>query len=643
MMRFICVYIIAVVFSVNVFAEEAILSFHSDITLAQNGLITVTETIEVNAENTLINRGIYRDFPTQYLGALLTKKEVGFKVLKVLRNGNKELFHTEKMSNGMRVYMGSSDIILDRGTHHYQLTYQTDNQMGYFDDYDEFYWNVTGTGWQFPILKASATIELPAQARQQVLDQQAWTGYQGEQNTDYKLTNSDQLLGFETTVVLNSYQGLTIGIQVPKGVFSEPPFDLSAFLAANLVWLLAILVSLFYLGFYLSAWYRHGRDPEPGVIMARFQPPKNLSPAAVHYIDNEAADDKTLTAGLLSLAVKGHITITQLKNQYRIKPLNNKSMNKLSKGERAIKIKLFKGKQTQVTLSKKPNPYLKAAKSRLNSVLRDEYKKKCFIDNSFYMIWGWLISVVCFFMVTLLIYSTVLSATDLIILIFFCLIILAMAAVFFIAAPIIIGLLVLLGMAFSYLEIFHLILEHKLWLSFTLFLIGLNLFFSYLLRSPTPFGRHIKDQIEGLKLYMKSAEEDRLDLMNPPEKTIEHYESLLPYAVALGLENQWANKFAALINTESSDTRGTVSKSYQPSWYQNKYNKNSSFSFSAASVSQSLTSSVAASTLIPSASISSSSGSYSGSSSSSSSSYSSGSSSSGSSGGGGGGGGGGGW
>jgi hypothetical protein len=176
-------------------ANEVINEFHSHIVIDKSGQITVVETIEVNAENILINRGIYRDFPTQYFGAWLTKKEVGFKVIAVSRNNESEPFHTEQLSNGIRVYIGSASRYLTRGIHNYQLTYQTDKQLGYFDDYDEFYWNVTGNGWQFDILKASTTIQLPEQGRQQLKDQQAWTGYQGEQNKDFIITNTDHFFG----------------------------------------------------------------------------------------------------------------------------------------------------------------------------------------------------------------------------------------------------------------------------------------------------------------------------------------------------------------------------------------------------------------------------------------------------------------
>ena len=52
---------------------------------------------------------------------------------------------------------------------------------------------------------------------------------------------------------------------------------------------------------------------------------------------------------------------------------------------------------------------------------------------------------------------------------------------------------------------------------------------------------------QGLKLYLSMAEKDRLNLLNPPELTPEHFELMMPYAFALGVEQQWSEAFAAAL------------------------------------------------------------------------------------------------
>ena len=69
-------------------AEERILEFHSDILVMTDGWIEVSETIRVRAERSRINRGIYRDFPTEYKDKLGNDYVVGFDILSVTRNGS---------------------------------------------------------------------------------------------------------------------------------------------------------------------------------------------------------------------------------------------------------------------------------------------------------------------------------------------------------------------------------------------------------------------------------------------------------------------------------------------------------------------------------------------------------------------------
>ncbi len=57
---------------------------------------------------------------------------------------------------------------------------------------------------------------------------------------------------------------------------------------------------------------------------------------------------------------------------------------------------------------------------------------------------------------------------------------------------------------------------------------------------------------------MATAEEKRLEMLNPPEKTPELFEKLLPYAIALDCENIWGEKFAAVLAAASY---------VAPAWY----------------------------------------------------------------------------
>ena len=96
----------------NCLAEEVISYYHSDIEVLENSELLITETIRVKAEGREIKRGIYRDFPTDYRDDKGNRIKVGFDVLSVKRNGSPEPYHTQRHGNGIRVYVGDSDVFI---------------------------------------------------------------------------------------------------------------------------------------------------------------------------------------------------------------------------------------------------------------------------------------------------------------------------------------------------------------------------------------------------------------------------------------------------------------------------------------------------------------------------------------------------
>jgi hypothetical protein len=57
----------------------------------------------------------------------------------------------------------------------------------------------------------------------------------------------------------------------------------------------------------------------------------------------------------------------------------------------------------------------------------------------------------------------------------------------------------------------------------------------------------VLDRIAGFKHYLSVTERERLDRLTPPKDTPELFERYLPYAIALGVENRWAKRFAGVL------------------------------------------------------------------------------------------------
>jgi uncharacterized membrane protein len=85
------------------------------------------------------------------------------------------------------------------------------------------------------------------------------------------------------------------------------------------------------------------------------------------------------------------------------------------------------------------------------------------------------------------------------------------------------------------------------------------------------------DQLDGFKMYLETAEKNRLNMTGEPPMTIERFERILPFAIALGVEKPWSEHFEGeLARNAVADARGD----YQPTWYSGRSWSSSSGGFS---------------------------------------------------------------
>lgn len=598
-------------FGSQLMAYEHIKSFHSDITLNSNGDVFVTETIQVVVEHNKIRRGIFRDFPTLYQTALLTKSSVDFELIKVLRNGRNEPHHTEKLSNGVRIYIGNRSGLVERGDQTYTISYRTNRQIAFEENFDRFYWNVTGNDWRFSMNQVTAEVHLPDGVSMSMVNSEAWTGFAGENSAEYSSEVNGNVIVINSTAQLKPYQGLTFSLEIPKGIIVDNSNWLSDFLSDNMMWVLMVLTFLALLMFYLLAWNQVGRDPEPGVIFPAFYPPKDISPAAMRYILDEKTDHKNFTSALINLAVKGYVKMKKINNGYQITKLthDSKSLKSMSSGEHIIMKWLFGGNKSSIRINKKYDSKIKTAMKRLSDRLKSEYKVKCFKDNKMigYFGIGVSILVLLFFMMHLNMFNSELVAQ-----------MLAPLAITGFALYTILSTVrgsVNGGTVISHgliMIVFFMSSAREIPLELIIISVVLVLFngvFIYLLKSPTPFGRELMDKIEGFKLYLSTAEQHRLDIMHPPEMTSELFEEYLPYAMALGVENRWSERFAQHLKASGIDPKDS---DYSPNWYSGSHFNLSSSSNGFGAISSGMASTISAASVPPSSSGGSGGGGFSG-------------------------------
>ena len=548
-------------------AEERILSYNADIVVHPDAAVTVSESIRVVSAGKDIRRGIYRDIPTTYKDNKGNRVRVDLTLLSVLRDGNPEPYTTEKLSNGIRIRIGSENVYLNPGEYTYTITYKVKRVLGFFDTHDELYWNVTGNGWDFPIDYANANVALPPGAT--VSDATAYTGYMGATGSDFRTETTPDGIRFFATRALAAREGLTIVVGWPKGYVEEPSSRQKFlwFLKDNLGILFCLLTLVLLPLWYLYAWSKVGRDPRKGIIIPRYTPPEGFSPAAIRFIRNMGYDNKAFTAAIINLAVQGRLIIRQ-DGKKKFTLINTNEDKPVSPDEELIHSLLF-SQGDELKMDNSNHTIFGTAELQLHRKLMEAYKNKYFKTNSSWLWWG------------------------------------ILAAFAFLG----IGMLYTIKYGGSWAFV--------LWILTTLAVIVISIVFGKLLKAPTLEGQALIDEIDGFKMFLEVAEKDYLQWSAPPERTPELFEKYLPHALALGVDQQWAEKFSSILAAVSAS-----GQEYRPVWYQGQ----SMRSFSAVGFASTLNNTFSSSIVAAQSAPGSSSG-FSG----------------GSSGGGGGGGGGGGW
>lgn len=565
-------------------AAEQILSYDVTVKVDKDGTLDVAERIRVNAEGRKIRHGIYRDFPVIYRLASGYVRRVGFVVTEVRRDGRPEPWHETSLDRFARVYIGDKDAYVPHGEHDYLLKYRTTRQLRFFPDHDELYWNATGNFWSFPILAATARIDLPPGAR--ILSKAAYTGAYGSAGKDWRIiAETENSITFQTTRPLARHEGLTVAVAFPKGIVPEPgAFDLWMASIKDNLGFVALIAAVVGVGaYFLLTWLRIGRDPKKGTIIPLFAPPDGMSPGLASYVSYEGFDNvrsgvpRSFVAALMDMAVTGNIKIIDNDGDIELRKAEL-SYPSLSKGESAIASRLFGGRD-RVRFDKAHGSMLADAVSKFRSAIEDENGGVYFRNN--YAAFGLgigltIVALVAFVVLQLPTSEQMGLAIPTIVA--------SLAATFLIAAggrrllgwvpggsSKLFGIVLLVaGLAAAFVLVVFAglaVLDGTLPLPAEISLVLLavmNVSFFYLLRAPTAEGRKAMDHIEGFKLYLSVAEEGRLNVNDEPEMSQQLFERFLPFAVALDVEKPWTRAFQKWLAVVHPDQ---AQGAYMPAWY----------------------------------------------------------------------------
>ena len=362
-----------------------------------------------------------------------------------------------------------------------------------FGGHDELYWNVTGNGSMIPIEKAWARVTLPDGVDRDAVHFAIHAGVYGGAGAQGTAVGGLDLEGrvfVETSRTLQIREGLTIVVGFPPGHVTLPSFLQRAqwFIADN--WYVPLPLLLLLLWF--LRWYRKGRDSlADRTIIPEFEPPNGLRPAEIGVLIDDQFDQRDLSATVVDLAVRGVLKIQYAKNPNATRLLLDREAfghTKLSALERDLVDALFGKEKTERKLGD--------LKHRFHNKLPNlrEQAEDLLVDRGLFPARP---------------ASTIAKWQGLTVL-----------------------ALVILGAGGFFFQ-----WAWPFWVALVVSAIPLFRLARYMPKR-TPAGLDALAKTHGLTDYLDTAERERMQAM-----PLEQAEALIPYALALGVEDRWLEAF----------------------------------------------------------------------------------------------------
>ena len=474
-------------------------SFDAAIDVSADGSILVEETIVARFTGSW--NGIFRTIPVQYR----TPQGLNY----TLRLDNVSAVDTEgrplriessreRHYRKLKIWVpGAVD-----ATRTVRLRYRVANGLRFFEEHDELYWNVTGDEWDVPIESASAHVRLP----EGVTGVRA-TAFRGAYGSTEQAAVSIEADSVRVEAVrgLGFREGLTIAVGWDPGIVHRPTAveRTTSVVYSNLPLAVPPLV---FLGM-LWLWRARGRDPALAPILTRYEPPEQMSPAELGTLVDGKPDMRDITSTIVDLAVRGHLHIAEADNEGFLGLLSSKDYTftlkepppgELLKPLESDLIRAMFGSKSSVRLSGLKNKFYKHLPQLRNDLYgmlehRGFYVKRPDRVRLFYIVAGIVLGVALE-----MASGSVMSS-------------LGMQPLAGILAGILSGVIVVL--------------------------------FGWFMPARTIRGTRELEKVLGFQEFLSRVESDRLDRL---VKTPEMFEKFLPYAMALGVEDNWAKAFEGI-------------------------------------------------------------------------------------------------
>lgn len=471
---------------------EQISTFNSGVTVQSSGRVDVVETISYDF-GYASRHGIYRYIPVVYRDDQGNTFKPGFKFDSAEVDGDSAKYSTSREGDNEVIKIGDANTTIT-GPHTYTIRYHFDSLL-VDKDGDLLRFNVTGSGWNVPIDSAKVTIINPVTPQ--------ITCYTGEVGGTDKDCEIDTQFRTVTASNLGSGKDFTVEALWPSGTVSnlllpyKTPWWVTALIIGGVIYVLAgigLLIAALIRWLGIRAAEKRAENNQ--TIIAEYEPPKNMTAGELGFINDNKVTLVEITAMLIQAAVAGYIKIEQVqeksllkKAEYKLTKL--KDFSDMDAQEQLLLTILFDGK-SEINMKDIDKTAVPAAIKKYQENLRENLKTRGLYTKT----------------------SKFTSA--------------AVAG----------SLLVLIFLSFT----------PFIFISIAFILPIAAYLYKRSGQSPrrTPEGLKAWSHIEGFKLFLSVTEKDRLAFTDAPARTPKQFSKFLPYAIALGVEKEWAKQFEGI-------------------------------------------------------------------------------------------------
>ncbi|MBZ9571968.1 DUF2207 domain-containing protein [Patescibacteria group bacterium] len=399
--------------------------------------------------------------------------------------------------------------VFDNELRSWTIKYKVHGGLGFYEKWDELYWNAIFEDREVEVRQAEVVVHLPRGIEREQIGQKLFIGPLGSktESSNYQVIGSQTVRFWGYNIMPHNF--LTIVVTWPKGIVAKP------FLYRNQIinWIILLIAFALPISFFVKMyilWRKRGKDPKIGkTIIAQYSPPENLPPAVFGVLIDQAVHMKDITATIIDLAVRGYLRIREKEKGFSIFKTREYTLEKLKDESDLL---LFEQKIIRDIFKNK------------NVVSSDDLKNKFYkkipgIEKSLHQEVG----ETGYFMGNILNVRKKYGKTS--------------NKIFLLALVIFFGWLILsfllgTGLVRYFAQIS--ILGLSLIISATIILI-----FAHYMPSLTQKGLEAKWKLLGFKEYLQTAERFRLGA-----ETLETFSKYLPFALILGVEKKWAERFS---------------------------------------------------------------------------------------------------